>query len=82
MLHSFSSWELDHRIERHVIIKRLVGAVKTLSKAPRNDPRKINIAYFYSLLFEEPNVVLVSKLCHYQGSHNLACNENLIYLNQ
>ncbi|XP_028849653.1 DNA fragmentation factor subunit beta [Denticeps clupeoides] len=70
----FSTWNLDHRIEKkRTILPALTEALDTrLSSA-------INIEYFYKLLFTTENLKLVHIVCHKKGSHSLTCDKKKIY---
>uniref|UniRef100_A0A8D0BR56 DNA fragmentation factor subunit beta n=1 Tax=Salvator merianae TaxID=96440 RepID=A0A8D0BR56_SALMN len=70
----FSTWNLDHVIEK----KRTV--LPTLAEAVKNqDGREVNWAYFYQLLFTVKNLKLVHVACHKKSSHNLSCDKSKIY---
>lgn len=64
----FSTWNLDHRIERSRSI------LPTMSKAIQlADGRAINVEYFYRLLFTTENLKLVHPVCHIKSEHNGYC---------
>ncbi|XP_037566538.1 DNA fragmentation factor subunit beta-like isoform X2 [Dermacentor silvarum] len=64
----FSTWNLDHRIERSRSI------LPTMSKAIQlADGRAINVEYFYRLLFTTENLKLVHPVCHIKAEHNGYC---------
>ncbi|XP_078498757.1 DNA fragmentation factor subunit beta [Lissotriton helveticus] len=70
----FSTWNLDHKIEK----KRTI--VPTLAKAVKEqNGREVNWEYFYQLLFTLENLKLVHITCHKKTSHNLACDDARIY---
>ncbi|XP_033898899.3 DNA fragmentation factor subunit beta-like isoform X2 [Acipenser ruthenus] len=70
----FSTWNLDHRIEK----KRAI--IPTLAKAVENrNGREINWEYFYSLLFTRENLKLVHIACHEKTCHNLECDGSKVY---
>ncbi|XP_071441472.1 DNA fragmentation factor subunit beta [Hetaerina americana] len=74
MMVIFSTWNLDHGIERsRTIIPSLLEATKL---ALDNDLENVlNWAYFYSLLFTRSNLRLVHIVCHDKGSHGtMTCN--------
>ncbi|XP_057641067.1 DNA fragmentation factor subunit beta isoform X1 [Chionomys nivalis] len=68
----FSTWNLDHIIEK----KRTV--VPTLAEAVQ-DGREVNWEYFYSLLFTAENLKLVHIACHKKTTHKLQCDHSKIY---
>lgn len=68
----FSTWNLDHVIEK----KRTV--VPTLAEAVQ-DGREVNWEYFYSLLFTAENLKLVHIACHKKTTHKLQCDHSRIY---
>lgn len=68
----FSTWNLDHIIEK----KRTV--VPTLAEAIQ-DGREVNWEYFYSLLFTAENLKLVHIACHKKTTHKLQCDRSRIY---
>ncbi|MBN3285067.1 DFFB factor, partial [Polyodon spathula] len=70
----FSTWNLDHRIEK----KRTI--IPALAKAVQNqNGREINWEYFYSLLFTRENLKLVHIACHKKTFHNLECDGSKVY---
>merc|ERR1719219_379874 len=71
----FSTWNLDHVIERsRTIVPALLNAVKSCPKT-----KEINVDYFYQLLFTRNNLKLVHIVCHDKQIHyNKKCNMNLI----
>ncbi|CAH7447953.1 DNA fragmentation factor subunit beta isoform X1 [Phodopus roborovskii] len=68
----FSTWNLDHIIEK----KRTV--VPTLAEAIQ-DGREVNWEYFYSLLFTAENLKLVHIACHKKTTHKLQCDHSRVY---
>ncbi|XP_061701041.1 DNA fragmentation factor subunit beta isoform X2 [Syngnathoides biaculeatus] len=70
----FSTWNLDHRIEK----KRTV--IPALLEALQNHKSEdINLTYFYRLLFTRDNLKLVHIVCHKKGAHNLRCDPDKIF---
>ncbi|XP_061457074.1 DNA fragmentation factor subunit beta isoform X2 [Rhineura floridana] len=70
----FSTWNLDHVIEK----KRTV--LPTLAEAFKDrDGREVNWEYFYQLLFTVENLKLVHIACHKKGNHNLSCDKPKIF---
>ncbi|XP_044527168.1 DNA fragmentation factor subunit beta isoform X2 [Gracilinanus agilis] len=70
----FSTWNLDHRIEKkRTIVPALAEAVA------KQDGREVDWEYFYSLLFTSNNLKLVHIACHKKCSHNLSCDKTRIY---
>ncbi|XP_046383309.1 DNA fragmentation factor subunit beta isoform X2 [Ischnura elegans] len=68
MMVIFSTWNLDHGIERsRTIIPSLLEATKIALDCDKED--KLNWEYFYSLLFTRSNLRLVHIVCHDKGSH-------------
>lgn len=64
----FSTWNLDHRIERSRSI------LPTMSKAVQlADGRTVNAEYFYRLLFTTENLKLVHPVCHIKSEHDGYC---------
>ncbi|XP_070615116.1 DNA fragmentation factor subunit beta [Erythrolamprus reginae] len=73
----FSTWNLDHIIEKkRVVLPTLVEAVKDCNG------KKIDWEYFYQLLFTRENLKLVHIVCHKKTVHNLVCNPQKIYHKQ
>ncbi|XP_058498829.1 DNA fragmentation factor subunit beta isoform X2 [Solea solea] len=65
----FSTWNLDHRIEKkRTIIPALLEALQNHKIAD------VNLTYFYGLLFTTENLKLVHIVCHKKGAHNLLCD--------
>uniref|UniRef100_A0A8C6XY56 DNA fragmentation factor subunit beta n=1 Tax=Naja naja TaxID=35670 RepID=A0A8C6XY56_NAJNA len=70
----FSTWNLDHIIEKkRAVLPTLVEAVKGCNK------KEINWEYFYQLLFTMDNLKLVHIVCHKKTVHNLGCDRTKIY---
>uniref|UniRef100_A0A1A7XMY2 DNA fragmentation factor subunit beta n=1 Tax=Iconisemion striatum TaxID=60296 RepID=A0A1A7XMY2_9TELE len=70
----FSTWNLDHRIEkRRTIIPSLLEALQN------HNSSDINLTYFYLMLFTRENLKLVHIVCHKKGAHNLSCDPKQIY---
>nr|XP_037841067.1 DNA fragmentation factor subunit beta isoform X2 [Chlorocebus sabaeus] len=70
----FSTWNLDHIIEKkRTIIPTLVEAIK------EQDGREVDWEYFYGLLFTSENLKLVHIVCHKKTIHKLNCDPNRIY---
>ncbi|KAF3696626.1 DNA fragmentation factor subunit beta [Channa argus] len=70
----FSTWNLDHRIEKkRTIIPSLLEALQNHKSAD------INLNYFYRLLFTRENLKLVHIVCHKKGAHNLSCDTKKIF---
>lgn len=70
----FSTWNLDHRIEK----KRAV--IPALLEALQNHKTSdINLNYFYQLLFTRENLKLVHIACHKKGAHNLLCDTSKVF---
>ncbi|XP_036112454.1 DNA fragmentation factor subunit beta [Molossus molossus] len=70
----FSTWNLDHIIEK----KRTV--IPTLAEAvEEQDGRQVDWEYFYSLLFTSENLKLVHIACHKKTSHGLRCDPRRVY---
>ncbi|XP_042557960.1 DNA fragmentation factor subunit beta isoform X2 [Dipodomys spectabilis] len=70
----FSTWNLDHVIEK----KRTV--VPTLAEAlQERGGREVDWEYFYGLLFTLENLKLVHIACHKKTIHKLQCDHSRIY---
>ncbi|XP_008411318.1 DNA fragmentation factor subunit beta [Poecilia reticulata] len=70
----FSTWNLDHRIEKkRAIIPALLEALQTHKTAD------INLNYFYQMLFTRENLKLVHIVCHKKGAHDLMCDTNKMF---
>uniref|UniRef100_G3MSS0 DNA fragmentation factor 40 C-terminal domain-containing protein n=1 Tax=Amblyomma maculatum TaxID=34609 RepID=G3MSS0_AMBMU len=60
----FSTWNLDHRIERsRSILPTIVSAIQ------HANGRAINVDYFFRLLFTTENLKLVHPVCHIKSEH-------------
>ncbi|XP_042347316.1 DNA fragmentation factor subunit beta [Plectropomus leopardus] len=69
----FSTWNLDHRIEKkRTIIPALLEALQN------HKSTDVNLNYFYCLLFTRENLKLVHIVCHNKGAHNLLCDTEKI----
>lgn len=73
----FSTWNLDHVIEKsREILPKLIHAA---SKVPSK--KKLNMKYFYSLLFTRENLKLVHITCHKKEEHkSRKCDSNKFYV--
>ncbi|XP_078110645.1 DNA fragmentation factor subunit beta [Sander vitreus] len=70
----FSTWNLDHRIEKkRTIIPALLEALQN------HKSTDVNLNYFYCLLFTRENLKLVHIVCHKKGAHNLLCDTKKIF---
>uniref|UniRef100_A0A671TZF4 DNA fragmentation factor subunit beta n=2 Tax=Sparus aurata TaxID=8175 RepID=A0A671TZF4_SPAAU len=70
----FSTWNLDHRIEKkRTVIPALLEALQN------HKSTDVNLNYFYRLLFTRENLKLVHIVCHKKGAHNLLCDTKKIY---
>ncbi|ELK10593.1 DNA fragmentation factor subunit beta [Pteropus alecto] len=70
----FSTWNLDHVIEKkRTIVPTLAEAIEDRSG------REIDWEYFYSLLFTSENLKLVHIACHKKTTHRLSCDPSRIY---
>ncbi|NXH18768.1 DFFB factor, partial [Bucco capensis] len=70
----FSTWNLDHVIEKkRAVVPELAEAVTT------GDGREVNWEYFYQLLFTVENLKLVHIACHKKTNHHLSCDKSKIY---
>ncbi|XP_059760578.1 DNA fragmentation factor subunit beta isoform X1 [Balaenoptera ricei] len=70
----FSTWNLDHVIEK----KRTV--VPTLAAAIHDaEGREVDWEYFYRLLFTSENLKLVHIACHKKTTHRLHCDPSRVY---
>ncbi|XP_063091429.1 DNA fragmentation factor subunit beta isoform X1 [Cavia porcellus] len=73
----FSTWNLDHIIEKkRTIVPTLADAIQ------QQDGREVDWEYFYSLLFTPANLKLVHIACHKKTTHKLECNPHRIYRRQ
>ncbi|XP_006812033.1 DNA fragmentation factor subunit beta-like [Saccoglossus kowalevskii] len=73
----FSTWNLDHVIEKSRDI--LPSIIKAVRSIPRG--KEINWEYFYELLFTTKNLKLVHIACHKKGSHEgHSCNPKKFYI--
>ncbi|XP_048375191.1 DNA fragmentation factor subunit beta [Sphaerodactylus townsendi] len=70
----FSTWNLDHVIEkRRTILPTLREAIMA------HEEEEVNWEYFYQLLFTVDNLKLVHIACHKKANHNLSCDETKVY---
>ncbi|KAF7648579.1 hypothetical protein LDENG_00154390 [Lucifuga dentata] len=70
----FSTWNLDHRIEKkRTILPALLDATQNHKSGD------VNLNYFYRLLFTRENLKLVHIVCHKKGAHNLLCDGQEIF---
>ncbi|XP_068454535.1 DNA fragmentation factor subunit beta [Clinocottus analis] len=70
----FSTWNLDHRIEKkRTVIPALLEALQSHKSAD------VNLVYFYRLLFTRENLKLVHIVCHNKGAHHLLCDAAEIF---
>nr|XP_018896531.1 PREDICTED: DNA fragmentation factor subunit beta [Bemisia tabaci] len=65
----FSTWNLDHWIERS---RSVLPALLNASELVKDGNYEINNEYFYSLLFTSKNLKLVHIVCHDKGEHKTA----------
>ncbi|KAK3913171.1 DNA fragmentation factor subunit beta [Frankliniella fusca] len=63
----FSTWNLDHRIERS---RRIGPALLEAAKQAVQKNEAINAFYFFTLLFTSKNLKLVHIVCHDKGEHH------------
>lgn len=72
----FSTWNLDHGIERsRSIVPSLVEAVQLATRSNKTRQMiglKLNVSYFYSLMFTRTNLRLVHIVCHDKQEHTSA----------
>ncbi|XP_074538366.1 DNA fragmentation factor subunit beta [Halichoeres trimaculatus] len=70
----FSTWNLDHRVEKkRTIIPALLEALQN------HKSQEVNLNYFYRLLFTRENLKLVHIVCHKKGAHNLQCDTKKMF---
>ncbi|XP_022686656.1 DNA fragmentation factor subunit beta-like isoform X1 [Varroa jacobsoni] len=71
----FSTWNLDHQVERSRSV------VPSLRSALQERPHDINITYFYNLLFTRSNLRLVHVICHLKITHvGMECDPNAVFV--
>ncbi|KAK6634813.1 hypothetical protein RUM44_000060 [Polyplax serrata] len=71
----FSTWNLDHRIERsRSVVPAFLKAAQSCDKF-----LSLNFMYFYQLLFTKTNLKLVHVVCHDKSAHNVSCDTRFIY---
>ena len=75
----FSTWNLDHVIERsRSVVPCLIEAVNSERAA-----KTVNADYFYGLLFTRDNLKLVHIVCHDKSEHKeKKCDVQRIYVNK
>ena len=73
----FSTWNLDHRIEKsRVVLPAMWAAISQLGDVSG----RLNEEYFYGLLFTRANLRLVHVVCHDKKEHSGAiCDRNKFY---
>lgn len=70
----FSTWNLDHVIEKkRAVLPALAEAVRA------GAGREVDWEYFYRLLFTAENLKLVHVACHKKTAHQLGCDPNSVY---
>ncbi|XP_007449045.1 PREDICTED: DNA fragmentation factor subunit beta [Lipotes vexillifer] len=70
----FSTWNLDHVIEKkRTVVPTLAAAVHAA------EGREVDWKYFYRLLFTSENLKLVHIACHKKTTHKLLCDPGRIY---
>jgi len=76
----FSTWNLDHVIERsRSIVPGLVEAIKI--KSSKKKSAQLNVEYFYNLMFTRMNLKLVHIVCHDKQQHSSKrCDPKLYFL--
>lgn len=67
----FSTWNLDHRIER---TRTVIPALLVAAELACCQDGQINMEYFFNLLFTNENLKIVHIVCHDKGAHNVVCN--------
>ena len=72
----FSTWNLDHIIEKsRTVIPALISTIRDT-----DDKRKVNSDYFYCLLFTRANLKLVHIVCHDKQEHKgKECEESNVF---
>ncbi|KAK2189455.1 hypothetical protein NP493_106g04036 [Ridgeia piscesae] len=73
----FSTWNLDHRVEKsRQILPSLVKAT-----VARHEGHEVNWRYFYSMLFTRENLRLVHIVCHDKSEHaDYKCDNTKFYV--
>ncbi|RZF32649.1 hypothetical protein LSTR_LSTR004077 [Laodelphax striatellus] len=76
----FSTWNLDHCIERsRTILPSLLWASKEVALSCNT--QAVNTSYFYTLLFTANNLRLVHIVCHDKGKHDTAnCDKDKLLI--
>ncbi|XP_038060727.1 DNA fragmentation factor subunit beta-like [Patiria miniata] len=71
----FSTWNLDH------VIEKSRSVIPGLEEAIRNCPaqKEVNVPYFYDLLFTRKNLKLVDIRCHKKGIHTGRVDKKRFY---
>nr|XP_031319759.1 DNA fragmentation factor subunit beta isoform X3 [Camelus dromedarius] len=70
----FSTWNLDHIIEkRRTVVPTLAAAVRGAQG------REVDWEYFYGLLFTSENLKLVHIACHKKTTHHRRCDPSRLY---
>ncbi|XP_036726631.1 DNA fragmentation factor subunit beta [Balaenoptera musculus] len=70
----FSTWNLDHVIEKkRTVVPTLAAAIHAA------EGREVDWEYFYRLLFTSENLKLVHIACHKKTTHRLHCDPSRIY---
>ncbi|XP_037355098.1 DNA fragmentation factor subunit beta isoform X2 [Talpa occidentalis] len=70
----FSTWNLDHVIEKkRTVVPALAAAVRD------QNGREVDWEYFYGLLFTCENLKLVHIACHKKTTHGLSCDPARVY---
>ncbi|XP_066996896.2 DNA fragmentation factor subunit beta isoform X2 [Anabrus simplex] len=67
----FSTWNLDHRIERS---RTILPAILDAASLAVRTQCPINWEYFFDLLFTTKNLKLVHIVCHDKGKHSVECD--------
>lgn len=73
----FSTWNLDHVIEKS---REVIPTFVDVAEGKRPKGLDVNWQYFYDLLFTKKNLKLVHIACHLKGVHSgKTCNKNEFY---
>ena len=72
----FSTWNLDHVIERATLLSELSEKLKKTTNRGRSNGNKnacdeCTIQHYYDMLFTRKNLKLVHKTCHVIGPHQV-----------
>ena len=73
----FSTWNLDHVIERS---RTVIPAILEAARLASENDCDINYKYFYKLIFTTENLKLVHIVCHDKGVHNIQCDKTEIII--